>query len=141
MTKGALSVRHGQREGAPRGARIVVLARERPGRLAIRSQAGRKTEPHGGARWQPDPLTKADDRIEYEAGRSRERAAVKRQRVAGVPAAAQKASAIGLPFERTLRTTLEAQRVERPGRDVARISRPSMAQQGGAVRQILGFDE
>ena len=62
------------------GAGIAILPRERLDRLAIRGHAGREAEPHGGARRQPDPLAQADDRIEHDAGRARERASVERQR-------------------------------------------------------------
>ena len=38
-------------------------------------------EPHRRARRQPDPLAQADDRIEHDAGRARQRAAVERLRI------------------------------------------------------------
>ena len=115
MTKPALGVRQRQRERARRAAGIVVLPRERFGRLAIRRHAGGETEPHGGARRQPDPLAQADDRIEHDAGRARQRASVERRGVRRA-AAAEEAGAIGLPFDGSLRPALEAQRMERPGR-------------------------
>src|SRR3972149_9846383 len=104
MAKAALGVRHRQRERAPGGAGIVVLPRERFDRLAVRGHARRDTEPDGTARWKPDTLAEADDRIEHDPGGSRERASVERQRIAGGSAAAQEAGAIGVPFERPLRS-------------------------------------
>ena len=141
MPQAALGVGHRQREG-PRGrARTVVLARQRLDRLAIRRHAGGETEPHRPARRNPDPLTQADNRIEDDAGGAGERASVERQRPCGAPAASEKTRAIGFPFDRTLRASLQAQRMERPRAGVAGIARPAMTQQRGAVGQVLGFDE
>ena len=60
---------------------IVVLLGERLGGRAIRRDAGREAQPHGGARGQPDALAKADDRIEHDTGRARQGASVERLRV------------------------------------------------------------
>ena len=70
-----------QREGARRGAGIVVLVRERLGGLAIGGHAGGEATAApcapGASRI---ALAQADDRIEHDAGRARQRAAVERQR-------------------------------------------------------------
>ena len=57
------------------------LLRERLGRLAIGGDAGRERQSRTDAPGrQPDALAQADDRIEHDAGRARQRAAVERQR-------------------------------------------------------------
>src|SRR5439155_24044032 len=114
VPKTALRVRHRQRERACGGAGIVVLPRERFHRLTIRSHAGRKTESRRGPRREPDPLAKADDRIEHDTRGARKGASIERQRMRRASAAAKKVSAIGFPFERSLRTTFEGQDVECP---------------------------
>ena len=90
-------------------ARIVILVRERDGRFAIRGDAGREREAHRRAWDQPDALAEAHDRIERDAGRARQRAAVERRRTVGVAAAAEESRAVGLPFDRPLRPAFEAQ--------------------------------
>jgi len=141
MAQPALGVGHREREGAGRRARRVVLARQRLDRLAIRRHAGGKAEPHGPAGWNPDSLTQADNRIEDDAGGAGERVSVERQRPRGAPAAPEKARAIGFPFDRTLRASLEAQGMERPRARVAGVAGPAMTEQRSAVGQVLGFDE
>ena len=124
------------------GARVVVLPRQRLGRLAIRGHAGRETEPHGGARRQPDPLAQADDRD--------------RARRPSCPRARGRRAPPGWPGLRP-RPRKRARSVShstgpcgRPSRLRAWnahaagsrwIARPPMAEQGGAVGQVLGFDE
>ena len=141
MAQAALRVREGQREGARGRARVAILLRERLGGLAIRGDAGGEREAHRRARDQPDPLAQAEDRIEHDAGRARQRAAVERGRAVGVAAAADEARAIGLPFDRPLRPAFEAQHVHRPDRRLARVARPPMAEQRRAVGQVLGFEK
>src|SRR5688572_18960988 len=128
MPAAALYVCHSQREGAHRGPGIVVLPRECQGRLAILGHAGCEREPHRGARWKPDSLTKADDRVEDDTGCSRERASVERLRVVGISAAAKKPGAIRLPFKGALGTALQAQGMKGPRRRIFRIPETSMTQ-------------
>ena len=92
-----------------------------------------KRQTHRRARHQPDPLAQAEDRIEHDAGRARQRAAVERRRVVGVAAAAEEARAIGLPFDRPLRPALEAQDVHRPHRAARAESRGRRWQSSAAL--------
>ena len=141
MPQAALRVRHRQRERARGGAGIVVLPRERLGGVAIGGHAGGEREPHGGARRQPDALAKADDGIEHEAGRTRQRASVERRGIAGAAAPPQEARAIGFPFERPLRPASRLSAWNAHAAALAGIPRPPMAEQRGAVGEVLGLDE
>ena len=141
MPKAALGVCHRERERSRRSAGIVILPREGLGRLAIRRHASHETQSYRRARWKPDPLAEADDRIQHDARRAGEGAPVECLRVPWTSPAAQKAGAIRLPFERPLWSAFQAQGMERPGSGLVRVTGPSMAQQSGAVRQILGFNE
>ena len=123
------------------GARVAVFLGERLGRLAIRRDAGGETEPHRCARDQPDPLAEAEDRVEHDAGRARQRASVERRRMVGVAAAAEESRAIGLPFDRPLRPAFEAQDVHRPHAPAPGIARAPVAEQRGAVGQVFGFEK
>src|SRR6266508_5821761 len=102
MTKTALGMRPCQGERPCGGAWLVVLPRECLGRRAIRGHAGRKTEPHDGARRNADPLPEAHDRIEHHTGRAGEWPSIERLWTCSVSAAAEKAGAIGFPFDRPL---------------------------------------
>ena len=141
MTQTALRVREGEREGARGRARVAVLLGERFGGLAIRGDAGGETEAHRRARDQPDPLAQAEDRIEHDAGRARQRAAVERGRAVGVPAAAEESRAIGLPFDRPLRPAFEAQDVHRPDGRIARIARRADGRAAPRCRAGIRFRE
>ena len=124
------------------GAGVVVLPRERLGGLAIRGHAGRETEPHRAARRKPDPLAKADDRIEHDAGRARERASVERRpgcRGFGRGRGSARGRSPTRPGPAARPSRLSAWKAHAGAS--AGIPRPSMAQQGGAVGQVLGLDE
>ncbi len=120
-----------QREGArrrrsDRGISARALRRSR-GRRPCRSRS-RAAPCAPGAK--PDPLAEADDRIEHDTRRPRQRAAVQRQRTRGVAAAAQEARAIGFPLDRALRAALRGSAHGTPSAPASpAIARPPMAQQ------------
>ena len=100
-----------------------------------------KREAHRRPGNQPDPLAEAEDRIEHDARRAGQRAAVERGRAVGVAAAADESRAIGLPFDGPLRPAFEAQDVHRPHGWLARIPRAPMAEQRRAVGQVFRFEK
>ena len=106
----------------------MIFLSERFGIRAIGRHAGREADSHSAAGWQPDPLTEADDRIEHHPGGSRQRASIERQWVSRAAATPEETRAIGLPFDRTLCATFQAEGMERPRRRLARLSRPPMAE-------------
>ena len=137
----ALCVAKREREGAHGRTRLAVLLRERQRGIAIPCDAGGEREPRGRARRVPDPLPQAEDRIEHDAGRARQRTSVERHGIPGIPSAPQKARPIGLPLDGALRATLQAQHMHRPQRLLRRRPQPPMAQQRRAVGDVLGFKE
>ncbi len=116
MVQRALRVAERERERARRGARVAVLLRERLRGVAIGGDAGREREPDGRAGRDPDPLAQTEDRIEHDAGRARERAAVERRRHARIAAAAEKLRAVGLPLDRRPASGLRDSARARPRR-------------------------
>ena len=107
-----------------RRARVAVLLRERlrpsrgPRRCRWRNE--RRTDAPGTSLI---ALAEAEDRVEHDAGRARQRAAVERRRALGVAAAAEEPRAIGFPLDRSLRPALEAQDVHGPDGRSRRIAR------------------
>ena len=81
MTPAALHVGKRQRERARRRARIAVPLGQRRRGVTIRRHARGETEAHRGTRRQTHALPQAQDRIEDDARRARERAAIERDRV------------------------------------------------------------
>ena len=136
----ALGVGQGQGEGSTRGAGIVVAVRQRHRGLARRGRAGGERQADVAAGREPDALAQADDGIQDDPGRARQRIAVERERILGAAAAPEEARPVGLPLERPLGPALERQDVDRPDRRLV-AARPAVAQERPALGQELGLDE
>ena len=79
--------------------------------------------------------------IEDDAGRSRQGAAVERDRVRDRPAAPDEARAIRFPLDRPLRPPLEAHDVHRPQAALPDFPRAPVRKQRRALGEIFGLDE
>ncbi len=142
MTKSALRVRERERKRAGRGARIPVLLRERLSRGAIGGNAGCERESHRRPGDQTDPLAKTEDGIEHDA---------RRALTARSPSsAAGRLVSRPRPMKRARSVSHSTGPCDRPSRlrtciahdrRVLRIARAPMAEQRGAVGEVLGFEK
>ena len=97
-----------------------------------------RTKPPGR---EPDALAQADHGVEHDAGRAGERAPVEGLGIVRRPPSAEKARAIRLPLDGALRAAFQAQDVHGPQRRLVGRARPTAAQQGGSLREVLRLDE
>ena len=123
------------------GAGLVVFLGQRFRRLAIRGHSRRETEPDARARQQPNPLTKAHDRIEHDPGGAREcgahRAPRARRRPARPRKRARSVSHSTGPCGRPSR--LKAWNAQSPASSASRGRRWQMS--AALSGRVFGFDE
>ena len=134
-------VRRGEREGPGRGAGVAVPLGERQRRLPAGGHPGGEGHPGHATGGEPDALAEAGDGIEQDAGRAGEGPPVERLRVPGASPAAQEARPVGLPLHGSLGAPLLADDVKSPGRRVVGGTRTPVAEDRGALRHVLRFDE
>ena len=141
VAQAALGMGESEGEGAGGRARVVVPLREGEGRLPRGRHSRGEGEPHEPARRETNALPQADHGVEHDSGGAGERASIEGLGILGAASAAQETAAIGLPLHRPLRPAFEAQDVDGPGGGLVRPPRPPMAEEGGALGQVLGLDE
>jgi hypothetical protein len=138
----AVHVGEGHGEGARSGAPVAILSCQRNRGGAISRDSSGKGHADDGAWRQPDALPERADRVEHCAGGARQRAAIEDDRSGGRAPAADEASAIGFPFDRTAQARpVHAQHVEADDRRFIGRTRPAAEQEAGALRIELGLDE
>ena len=96
----ALRMPERERKRPHRGTGFAVLLREGERGVPIARDAGGEAETHRRPRSEPDALPQAEDRIEDDAGRPGQRAAVDRRGGARITSAPQEPGPVRLPLDR-----------------------------------------